>query len=69
MLVWIGTGITVLGLLGLVWCIVDAARARNAGLDEAGLKSRLQRLVAINLASVGTAGIGIMCVIVGLFLK
>ncbi len=68
MLVWIGTGITVLGLLGLVWCMVDATRARNAGLDDAELKVRLQRLLTVNLASLGIAGIGLMSVIVGLFL-
>ncbi|MDU8946749.1 hypothetical protein [Ovoidimarina sediminis] len=67
-LVWIGAAITVLGLAGLGWCIVSAARARGEGLDDAAMKARLQALLAWNLASVGTAGIGLMCVVVGLFL-
>ena len=68
LLVWIGAAITVLGLLGLVWCIVRAARARGEGLDDEAMKARLRKLLAWNLASVGTAGIGLMCVITGLFL-
>ena len=69
LLVWIGAGITVLGLLGLVACIASATKARGEGLDDAAMKARLQKLLAWNLASVGTAGIGLMCVIVGLFLS
>lgn len=68
LLVWIGAGITVLGLLGLVACIASAARARGAGLDDTAMKARLQKLLAWNLASVGTAGLGLMCLIIGLFL-
>ncbi len=68
LLVWIGAAITVLGLLGLAWCILQAAKARQANLDDAEMKARLQRLIALNLASVGVAGLGLMCVIVGLFL-
>lgn len=68
LLVWIGAGITVLGLIGLVACIASAAKTRGEGLDDAAMKARLQKLLAWNLASVGTAGIGLMCVIVGLFL-
>ena len=69
LLVWIGAGITLLGLAGLGVCIAGAARARGEALDDAAMKARLQKLLAWNLASVGTAGIGLMCVVVGLFLR
>ena len=67
-LVWIGAGITVLGLLGLLWCMVEANRVRKAELAEDALRARLQRVVAMNMAALGCAGIGLMAVIVGIFL-
>ena len=67
-LVWIGTIITVIGLLGLVACIVAATNARSAGLDEDALRTRLGRLVSLNLGSLAVAVIGLMTVILGLFL-
>lgn len=69
LLVWGGAALTVLGLLGLVACIVMAARARAAGLDDADLRARLQRVVTVNLASLAVSGLGLMIVIVGLFLS
>ena len=68
-LVPIGTAITVLGLLGLVACIISVARARRAGLDEAALKARLQQIVAWNLAALGISALGLMTVILGIALS
>ncbi len=67
-LIWAGAAVTVLGLLGLIWCIVTVTRARAAGLDEAALKARLQRVVAYNLGALGVSAIGLMMVVVGIFL-
>ena len=69
LLLWIGVAITLAGLAGIVYCGVVAARARNSGLDDEALRARLQRLVAVNLASLGTCGIGLMCVIMGIVLS
>ena len=38
-LIWIGAGLTLIGLLGLIWCIVIAMRARKEGLDDAAMKA------------------------------
>lgn len=67
-LIWIGSALTLLGLAGILWCAAAAARARKAGLDDAALRSRLQKLVAVNLGALGLSVIGLMCVILGLFL-
>lgn len=67
-LVWIGIGLTVLGLAGLGWCVREAVLAKRAGLDEAALKARLQRLVAVNLGALALSALGLMSVIVGLAL-
>jgi len=69
LLVWIGTGITLLGLVGLVWVIVAAKRAQSAGLDDAALKARLERLTAPNLGALAVAAIGLMCVVLGVILS
>ena len=67
-LVWIGAALTLLGLGGLVWCIVIAARARREGLDDAAMRARLQKVVALNLAALGVSAIGLMTVVLGVFL-
>jgi hypothetical protein len=67
-LVWIGAGLTLLGLLGLVWCIVLAIRARRSGLSEDEMRARLQRVVALNLGALAVSALGLMAVIVGIFL-
>ena len=68
MLVWGGAALTLGGLAILVWCIVTVARAKRAGLDDAALKARLQRIVAVNLAGLAVSAFGLMLVIVGIFL-
>jgi hypothetical protein len=67
-LVWIGAGLTLLGLAGLIWCILLAARARRAGLSDNALRARLQKVVALNLGSLALSALGLMAVIVGIFL-
>ncbi len=57
-LIWTGAGLTLLGLAGLIWCIVLAARARSAGLSDEALRARLQKVVALNLGRAGAVGPG-----------
>lgn len=67
-LIWAGTAVTLLGLAGLIGCILMVARARKAGLDDAALKARLQRVVAWNMGALFVSVIGLMMVVVGIFL-
>ena len=67
-LIWIGAGLTLVGLAGLVWCIVVVLRARKAGLSDEELKARLQSVVALNMGALAVSGIGLMCVVVGILL-
>ncbi|WP_424973172.1 hypothetical protein [Dinoroseobacter sp. S76] len=68
MLVPAGAVITVLGLLGLIYCIVEVARAKRAELGEDALRARLQKAVALNLGALGVSALGLMIVVVGVFL-
>ena len=68
MLIWIGAAISLVGVAGLVWCVIGAARARREQLDEAAMKSRLQGLVAWNMAALAVSAIGLMMVVIGILL-
>lgn len=65
-LVWIGAVLTLAGVAGIFWCIVAVMRARRAGLDDAALRARLQKVVTVNLAALGLSVLGLMTVIMGL---
>ncbi|AOZ69858.1 hypothetical protein LPB142_11445 [Rhodobacter xanthinilyticus] len=68
MLIWIGAVVSLAGLGGIIWCILAIAKAKRAGLDDAGLRARLQRVVAINLGALFVSVIGLMMVVVGVLL-
>jgi len=67
-LVWIGAAVSLCGIAGLVWCIAAVMRARRAGLDDAALRARLQRIVAWNFGALAVSALGLMLVVVGIFL-
>ena len=68
MVIWIGAALTLLGVAGLVWCIVLAVRAKRSGLADAAMKAALQRVVALNLGALALSGLGLMLVVVGVIL-
>jgi hypothetical protein len=68
-MVWIGTGLTLLGLAGLVWCIVLALRAKRSGLPDDQIKARLQRVVTLNLGALAVSAIGLMFVVFGVIVS
>ncbi|MGB0967861.1 MAG: hypothetical protein ACPGUX_06725, partial [Halocynthiibacter sp.] len=57
-----------LGLCGIVWCILQAMKARNAGLDDEALRVRLQKIVTVNLGALALSGVGLMLVVTGVIL-
>lgn len=67
-LIWAGTAVTFAGLVGLIACIATVARARRAGLDEAALRARLQKVIAWNLGALLISALGLMLVVVGIIL-
>lgn len=68
-LVVIGAAISLLGLAGIIGCGIAVYRARRAGLDDAAMRARLQKIVAWNLGSLAISTIGLMTVVVGVFLS
>ncbi len=68
-LIWIGAALTLLGVAGLVGCIVLALRAKRAGLPDAEMRAILQRVVILNMAALAVSGLGLMCVVFGVVLS
>jgi len=68
-LIWIGAAVTVLGFGGVVWSIVLVMRARRAGLDDAGMRQRLQRALPINVGALLLSVLGLMLVVLGIVLS
>jgi hypothetical protein len=67
-LVWIGTGLTLIGLSLLAYCIFAAIAAKRAGRPEAELRVKLQRIVVINMGALLLSALGLMSVVIGIFL-
>lgn len=67
-IIWSGAGLSLLGLLGLVWCIMRVSRAKRAMLDDDAMRKVIQSAMPVNLAALFLSVIGLMMVIVGIFL-
>ena len=64
----IGVITTLLGLIGLVYCMFHAYRAKRAGLTGEALTNHLRRLVAVNMAAFLLSALGLAIVLVAILL-
>ncbi|MBY5934083.1 hypothetical protein KUV51_13825 [Tateyamaria omphalii] len=67
-IIWGGAALSVLGLIGLVWCILKVWRARADGLEDAQMRAVMSRVLPLNLGALFVSVLGLMLVIVGIFL-
>lgn len=68
-LIWGGTFISFIGLLGLIGCIIKARQAKNATMTEEDLNAEIRKLIPWNMGALFLSTIGLMIVIIGIFLK
>lgn len=68
MLIWGGAGVSLIGLAGLVWCILRVMRAKRANLTEEEMRATLQQVLPLNLGALLLSVIGLMMVVVGILL-
>lgn len=68
-LIWIGAALSLVGLLGLMWCIVQVFKARSSGLPDEELREVVRKMVPLNMGSLMLSVLGLMMVIVGIFLR
>ncbi|SHE61110.1 hypothetical protein SAMN05444273_10251 [Litoreibacter ascidiaceicola] len=67
-LIPLGAVITMMGLLGLIWCIYKVARARKQGLSDEELRAVMQTTVGLNLGALLLSAVGLMMVVLGIIL-
>ena len=67
-LIWIGSILSLLGLVGLLWCIKTVLRAKKAAGSDEELRMSLQKVVPFNMAALFLSAIGLMLVILGILL-
>ena len=67
-LIWIGSILSLLGLVGLLWCIKTVLRAKKAAVSDEELRVSLQKVVPFNMAALILSAIGLMLVILGIML-
>ena len=65
LMVWGGAGLSLLGLLGLGWCIIKVSRAKRAQLDDEAMRVVLRKVVPLNMGALFLSVIGLMMVILG----
>jgi threonine/homoserine/homoserine lactone efflux protein len=67
-MIWGGTVLTLIGVIGLIACVVIAMRAKRDGLTGPAMQARLQRVVGYNLGALAVSALGLMLVIIGIIL-
>lgn len=68
MLIWGGAGMSLIGLLGLILCILRVFRAKRADLSEEEMRVTLQKVLPLNLGALFVSVIGLMMVVIGIVL-
>ncbi|SIT82484.1 hypothetical protein SAMN05421665_1472 [Yoonia rosea] len=66
--VWIGAGLSVIGLCGIVYSIVAVTRAKRANLPDEELRARIAKVLPVNLGALLISVIGLMAVVIGVML-
>jgi|TARA_Y100000746_G_C15348771_1_gene385003 hypothetical protein len=67
-LIWIGSILSILGLIGLLWCIKTVIKAKKLADSDEELRTSLQKVVPLNMAALFLSAIGLMLVILGIIL-
>jgi len=67
-MIWAGAALSLVGLAGLIWCIIRVARARRAGLDDDALRAVLQSVIPMNMGALFLSVTGLMLVVIGVIL-
>jgi protein-S-isoprenylcysteine O-methyltransferase Ste14 len=68
LLIWFGSILSIIGLIGLFWCIKTVLRAKKLATSDEELRRSLQKVVPFNMAALFLSAIGLMLVILGIML-
>jgi hypothetical protein len=67
-LIWLGAAVSVVGLAGIIWCVLIVIRAKRAKLEDAAMKAQLARVMPLNMGALLLSAIGLMMVVMGIVL-
>lgn len=67
-MIWVGAFLTLLGLVGIVYSIIQVTRAKRSGLSDEDMRARLSKILPINIGALFVSVLGLMIVIVGIAL-
>ena len=67
-LIWLGAAVSLVGLVGLVWCIVIVVRAKRQNLSDDELRDRVRRVIPLNMGALLLSVFGLIIVVFGIFL-
>ncbi len=67
-LIWAGAVVSLIGLVGIFYCIILALKAKRANLPDEEIRARLQRVVLLNMAALFLSMVGLMMVVAGILL-
>lgn len=67
-MIWAGAALSLVGLCGLIWCILRVAKARRAKLADDQMRAILQSVLPVNMGALFLSVIGLMLVVVGVIL-
>jgi hypothetical protein len=67
-MIWSGAALSLVGLSGLIWCILRVAKARRAKLGDDQMRAILQSVLPVNMGALFLSVIGLMLVVVGVIL-
>ena len=68
LLIWIGSVLSIFGLVGLFWCIKTVLKAKKLAASDEELSISLQKVVPLNMAALFLSAIGLMLVVLGIML-
>lgn len=66
--IWSGAALTVLGILGILYCVWLVLSIKRAKLPDPEARAAMQRVVAVNMAALFVSFFGLMIVLVGVIL-
>ena len=67
-IIWAGAALSLMGLAGIIWCILRVSRARRAKLGDDEMRAVVAAVLPVNLAALFLSVIGLMLVVVGVLL-
>lgn len=67
-LIWCGAAVSLIGVIGILYCIYLAVKAKRANLPDDEMRARLQKVVILNMAALLFSMVGLMMVVAGIVL-